>query len=499
MPQWYPTGSRPRIFINWDTFVAQGINAAWQGPFTDCVINAYTRWMNVAGVDIRPRFFGYTNQTPPVTAGDLLIMMTPWHGGGAARIASTLGSSNAIYIEFHRRSGVGATPWNFVPWNAMPGEIDMQGVAMHELGHALGLDHSASSNDTMFGGYIYHSTRFGPWEGDVATIKALYPDYQQNRLRQLRSSDGAVTWSDVPNELTSHGHWHTRTNQSAGTTAIRASGLYNVGWTHSNRIPTWLRTDGDKFLMRLWYYFGGERIIHGHGYASNDSGTLLWARVQNDDNATIKISRSTNRGLTWWAAATPPGGARSTSVPGLAWTRVGTQSCWILVWPHLDRADQTNTGFLRASISLNDGASWSAPVFLNSTNKALSGVSVAATDSNVVMVAFAFANHTGVAGLDQIVTIPCSVVGTQLQAGPVIFTTEATRIQPALAYDAANNRFVMAWREQNFATTLATMVLQPGSTAWSGKVWLLNRPSPVAPAVASSPEYNESVIWYAYE
>jgi hypothetical protein len=499
VPQWYPAGSRPRIVINWDSFVAQGINPAWQGPFTDCVINAYTRWMNLAGVDIRPQFFGYTTQTPPVTPGDLLILMTPWHGGGAARIASTLGAPNAIYIEFHRRVGVNGTPWNFVPWNAMPGEIDMQAIAIHELGHALGLDHSASSNDAMFGSYIYHSARYGPWEGDVASLKALYPDFQQNRLRELRSSDGAVTWAEVPNELTSHSHWHTRTNQSAGAAAIRASGLYNVGWTHSNRIPTWLRNDGDKFLTRLWYYFGGERTVHGPAYASDNRGTVLWARVQNDDNATIRVSRSTNRALTWAAAGVPPGSARSGGLPGLAWTRVGGQSCWILVWSHLDRADQTNTGFLRASISLNDGATWSAPVFLNQTTKALSGVSIAATDANAVMVAFAFANHVGVAGLNQVVTVPCTVAGSQLQAAAPIFTPERTRIQPALAYDHGHGRFVLAWREQNFATTLATMVLAPGAQVWSGKAWLLNRPSHVAPALTSSPEYSEAVIWYAHE
>jgi hypothetical protein len=198
-------------------------------------------------------------------------------------------------------------------------------------------------------------------------------------------------------------------------------------------------------------------------------------------------------------AAGIPAGARGTGAPGLAWTRVGNQSCWILVWPHFDRADHANTGFVRASVSLNDGATWSPPVFLNQTTKVLSGVSIAATDANIVMVAFAFANHTAVAGLDRIVTIPCSVAGGQLQAGQPIFTTEATRIQPALAYDRGHNRFVMAWREQNFATTLASMFLVPGTQTWGGKVWLLNRPSHVAPGIASSPEYNEAIIWYAYE
>jgi hypothetical protein len=349
MPQWYPSGSRPRVLINWDSFVAQGIDPAWQWPFTDCVINAYTRWMNVAGVDIRPQFWGFTTNTAPAP-GELLVLMSPWHGGGAPNIATTLGTANALYIEVHRRSGPNGTPWNFVPWNARPGEIDMQGVLIHELGHALGLDHSASANDTMFPSYGYHSTRYGPWEGDVAALKALYPDFLRNRLRELRSGDGAATWAVIPNELTSHGHWHTRTNQSPGATAIRASGLYIVGWSHVNRIPTWLRNDGDKFLTRLWFFFGGERSVQGPAYASDDRGILLWAWVQNDDNATIRLVRSANRGLAWSLVGTPAN-ARSCGTPGLAWTRVGGQSTWILVWPHFDRADQANTGFLRASIS----------------------------------------------------------------------------------------------------------------------------------------------------
>lgn len=42
--QWYPQGTRPRVGINWHSFVAQGIDATWRGPFTDAVINAYTRY-----------------------------------------------------------------------------------------------------------------------------------------------------------------------------------------------------------------------------------------------------------------------------------------------------------------------------------------------------------------------------------------------------------------------------------------------------------------------
>jgi hypothetical protein len=498
MPQqWYPQGSRPRILINWQSFTAQGINAAWQWPFTDAVINAYTRWMNVGGVDLRPQFWGFTTNTT-AGAGELLIQMDPWFGGGAPRLASTLGQYNALTIIFHRRSGPNGTPWNFVPFNAGAAEVDMQGVLMHELGHCLGLDHSPSGNDTMFQFYVYHSTRFGPFEGDVAALKGVYAEFTQNRLRQLRSGDGAASWSTIPNELTSFNHYNTRTNVSPEVAGIRASGLYIVGWSHPNRIPTWLRNDGDKFLTRLWLYFGGERSVHGPAYASDTDGGLLWAWVTNDDNATIRLVRSDNRGIGWYLR-NAPANARSCGTPGLACTRVGGQPTWILVWANFDRADQANTGFLRASVSTNGGASWSPPTFLNTTTKALSGVAVAADDNNNVLVACAFANHLNINGLNDIVTFRCQVAGGQLQPTATIWTGERTRIQPALAWDAGHNRFVMAWREQNFATTLATMSLTPGGANWTGKVMLLGSTSHVAPGLGSLPEYNEAIMWYAYE
>ena len=39
---WNP-GDRPRVWINWDTFTAQGIPSSWRQPFQESVVNAYTR------------------------------------------------------------------------------------------------------------------------------------------------------------------------------------------------------------------------------------------------------------------------------------------------------------------------------------------------------------------------------------------------------------------------------------------------------------------------
>jgi hypothetical protein len=495
--QWYPAGSRPRIWINWDSFVAEGIDPSWQAPFTDSVINAYTRWQTIAGVDLRFQFYGYTTKVNS-DPGELVISMNRLHHPAESRLASTFGVYNQLIIVFHRRNGDG-TPWNFVPRNARAGEIEMQGVATHELGHCLGLDHGTDSNATMIPWYNYHSSRFGPFSDDIKRVRAVYPAYVQNRLRQLRSTDGGSSWAAVPNALTSHGHVNTRTNINPGVAALPRSGLYVVGWSHVGNAPTWLRTDGDNFLFRNWLFYGGERSMYGPVYASDDNQTTLWAWVTNDDLGTIRIVGSQNQALQWgWVGA--PANARTAGTPALCWTRVGGVSTWVLVWSNFDRGNQNATGLVRASISTNNGATWSAPVTVHPTLKALSGVSAAATASNRIEIALAWAPDTnaGMGAINAIRTIVCDVNAGAVRLLGVVDYAERTRIQPALAFEQRTNRFIMAWREQNFATSLNMAQHAGGGGLWSPLV----RPgqaSSTAPALAASAENGEVALWYANE
>ena len=502
-------GTRPKIFINWDAFTGQGIPADWRDPFADAVMNAYTRWMNVAGVDLRPQFFGYTTNTAPAN-GELLVTMDIAFGGAVEpRLASAFFGTNTSTIIFHRRNRVDMTPWPWVPRNAQPNEIDMQAVFMHELGHALGLrDESASANDTMFGNYNYQGFRYGPFQGDVIRLAALYAEYDQNTLRQLRSRDGGNSWTLVANSVTTS---PLRTNQSSAITAIRGAQFYALGWTghptwSRDHVPMFLLTDGSIIRNGAYSILYQESSVHGSAYASDDQGTVLWAWVQKDANATIRVAHSQVFSVP--ALSLPPGsdlgffltkaptGARSCGTPGLAWTRVGGQSTWILVWPNFDRGDHGNTGLILASISTDEGATWSNPAFLNNDLKALSGVSIAANEANDALVAFAFANHLAQNDLNEIITLNCSVGGGRLQQNAVIRSGERTRIQPALAYDATHVRYVMAWREQNFATTIATAWMTPGSAAWGGKT-SLGATSHVAPGLSASVDFNEVVLWCA--
>ena len=492
--QWYPQGARPRVLINWQSFVDWGIPTSWQGPFTDAVINAYTRWMNIGGVDLRFQFWGYTNRTESQD-GELVISMNERHST-STRLASTFGSYNRLIIVFHRKNGSDLTPWNFVPYNANPGEFDMQGILIHEMGHCLGLDHSTGANDTMNGGYGYHSFRYGPFADDVRRLRIVYSLFTRNNLRELATSNGGASWSTIGNNLTNYNNAAARTNVNPGVAATPDSGLYVVGWTLPGTPPTWLRGDGNTFLFNPWIFYGGERSIYGPAYASDDSQTMLWAWVTNDDNGSLRVVRTTNDGLSWaWTGV--PAGARTFGTPGLCWTRVNGQSTWILAWAHFDRADHNNTGHIRASISTNNGASWSAPVEIEPFYKALSGVSLAAANNNRVLLAFAWAPHSTY-GMNLIRAINCQVSAGQLRSQNLVYSSWPTRIQPSVAFDGPRNRWHLAWREQDFNTSINTASKAPADGSWGSVV----RPgvrSHVAPALAFSAAQNRTVLWYAFE
>ena len=139
------------------------------------------------------------------------------------------------------------------------------------------------------------------------------------------------------------------------------------------------------------------------------------------------------------------------------------------------------------------------PEVLNNFYKTLSGVSASADPNNHIVISFAWAPNSSTYGMNRIRTFNCQVTAGDLEQVSIAYTSETTRIQPALTYDSNADRFIMTWRGQNSSTTLSSMNKSWTNPNWSGKVDLLGNSSHVAPALTSSPEYGESVMWYAYE
>lgn len=489
-------GDRPRIFINWQSFTAQGIDNAWQGPVTDAVVNAYTRWQH-AGIDCRFQFWNYTDRTEPQD-GEILISMNERHFD-TTRIASTFGSWRKMHVVVHRRNGADLTPWPLVPFNALQGQIDLQGVFLHELGHCFWLDHSSDGRDAMFGGYNYHSYRFGPWEGDVVKAKAIYRDFDRNRLREFRSVDGGSSWFAQGTQLTDYNNYQARTCLTPGVTSIGTSGLYALGWSHPNRIPTWLRTDGVNFLFNGWVYYGGERSVHGPALADEPGGLMLMAWVHNDHNGSLRVVRSTNQGQSW-AWANTPAGATTFGTPGLASTVVNGRRAWVLTWAHFDRADHAGTGRIRASVSYDDGWTWSAPTVVPTSfdYKSLAGVSLGAAPDNRLVLGFSWAGPD-IHSMNLVRSLDCEISGDRLVQRGTGFSNDRTRSQPAVTYDPGRNLFHLSFREQNFLTSLRVAQKEWLKTAWSAAQQLPNSTSSTSPALAHSRVGNNLLLWYGGE
>lgn len=312
---------RPLIHLNWQSFENEGFPADWQWPVLDAIINSYTRWMHIAGIDLRPVFWDFTTETS--FSGDNLVVMANEHHFG--RLGSWFGNS----IVIHRRSGDNGTPWNWVVRHASPGEFDLTTVLHHEFGHALGLDHE--SDDPTFMKTYWDFGRYGPYRADVAGVRGLYSNFARNSLRQLRSSDGGQTWTPVTNQLSTYGHSAARTNLGPAVTVTDA-GDYIVAWTLLDSPPTWLRGDGQTFRFNEWFFYGGERSPYGMALGSDGVGTMLWAWTDEYKGTwpdtsqwqRVRVVRSTDRGAGWVWANTPSEGASSGAAGTCVHTRRGS-------------------------------------------------------------------------------------------------------------------------------------------------------------------------------
>ena len=492
----FSIGAKVSVLLNWDSFVNLGIDPGWQDAFSNAIVTCCTRWAHVAGVDCRHEFAGLTTNTT-AAAGQVVISMNDHHAD-TNRLASTFASSGSAVIIFHRKSGATLTPWNFVPYQANAGEFDMQAILMHELGHTYFLDHSPDSKNVMFANYMW-TQRFGPYADDVARANALYATRNVDRLRQLRSSNGGTSWSVVANDITTSSLPETRT--TVAPAAAAAAGLYHVGWVLPGPVArmTRLRGDGDDFSFRSFGLYPGFRPI-GNALAADDAGTVLWAGVFDDDQGTIRILSSPDQGFKWyWANA--PAGAATYGVPGLCWTRVGGQSTWILVWAHFDRADQPGTGFIRASTSIDNAQTWSAPIVVSTLIKVLSGVSAAANNANYIMLAAARApaNAGALNTANTIWSLAAAVVGRALQGNVWVFFSQLrTPTQPALALDSTHDEIVLAFAEQNSLSSLSTIHRPRIGGTWS-PLTNLTIASNSAPALASSRDWSETVLWFAHD
>lgn len=130
--------------------------------------------------------------------------------------------------------------WDDGPTGSVPGaNIDLQGVACHELGHSLGLDHSATSGATMFPSI----TGTGVTQRSIATddingVQSIYLVASASKpvITSLTATLGSVTINGTGFSPTGNQVWFTQAG-AGNNTSIFVSGLNSSGTQITAAVP----------------------------------------------------------------------------------------------------------------------------------------------------------------------------------------------------------------------------------------------------------------------
>ena len=134
------------------------------------------------------------NQQDDPNVGDIRISMIPMGTNGV--LAFTLlppnynGGTNAGDIVFN----------SSYAWGINNGNYDIETVALHEMGHALGMAHSTSTTAAMYGTYqnVNQSLTFDDQQG-IASIYGAYPS--ANESNKLYANATNITPQIVNNQI----------------------------------------------------------------------------------------------------------------------------------------------------------------------------------------------------------------------------------------------------------------------------------------------------------
>lgn len=153
-------------FPKWPkTLLTYGFKPGFPIEFMPAIGLAFYKWAGATNFEFLPTFIGDQN-------ADLHIAFVSGDHGDNAPFDGPGGvlahASPPTFGQFHLDA---TEPWSI---GAAPEKIDMISVAMHEIGHLLGLEHSKVEAAVMYP-YIGHGVdKTTLNEDDIAGIRALY-------------------------------------------------------------------------------------------------------------------------------------------------------------------------------------------------------------------------------------------------------------------------------------------------------------------------------------
>jgi hypothetical protein len=121
------------------------------------------------------------------------------------------------------------------------GAYDLQGIATHEYGHALGLGHSMLNTSTMYAVVLGNGSSWRTIEADdIAGLQAIYGVKDTNNKPKITSISGpgpAITITGVNFAATDNEVWFTQAEPATSRTPVKVTNLTSNGTTIVVNVP----------------------------------------------------------------------------------------------------------------------------------------------------------------------------------------------------------------------------------------------------------------------
>lgn len=150
------------------------------------------------------------------------------------------GSSNGWRIRYYE-----SWDWNDGPTTSIGNDEDIQAIACHEYGHALGMGHSSTDgNATMWASYPSPSgSRIAQRSinsDDIAGVQSIYfaeDTAVKPRITSLSGTGPVITITGANFAATNNEVWFTQTDPALNTTAVKVVGLASNGTSITVTVP----------------------------------------------------------------------------------------------------------------------------------------------------------------------------------------------------------------------------------------------------------------------
>ena len=165
------------------TLLSASFDPALFGPpsaVRDALLRAADVWNTEGLAPVALSYGGTTGVDSWTSDGRFVVAQAPVPATGATLAVSQSWSLGADLVDCDQRvytaNGLGSIAWSTQATGAAPGTFDLSHTLLHELGHCLGLAHSADPNAVMFAtattGRGYADRHLHP--DDRAGLQAMY-------------------------------------------------------------------------------------------------------------------------------------------------------------------------------------------------------------------------------------------------------------------------------------------------------------------------------------